>query len=339
MKWIMRSLIALGIALVLLLGALVVTAQRASRPVGFQAVRVTDAGGQAFPVGLWYPTQAHPWPTTFLGGVLLDVAADAPVLGSALPLVVISHGDGGGIASHADLAMALASAGYVVAAPMHPGDNFADQSAAGSASLFSGRARQLHATIDYLLKDWPDHDRIDARRIGAYGFSAGGFTVFTLIGAKPDWRLLATHCAQSPEFVCDVLRRVKSPLLTTKTADAGGAFATDQRIKAAVLAAPGLVFTMGPHGFDDVHVPIQLWSGDRDALVPYASNARLVADALGSEVELHTVPGAGHVAFLSPCGLLRPPGICNDPAPFDRKAFHVKMDASVVAFFDKHLQP
>ncbi len=339
MKWILRSLMAVGIALVLLVGALVLTAQRTSRPVGFQTVRVTDAGGQAFAVGLWYPTQARPWPTTFLGGVLLDVAANAPVSGGALPLVVISHGDGGGIGSHADLAMALASAGYVVAAPMHPGDNFADQSAAGSASLFSGRAQQLRATIDYLLKDWPGRDRIDARRIGAYGFSAGGFTVLTLIGAKPDWRLLATHCARSPEFVCDVLRRVKSPLLTAAAADTGGAFASDKRIKAAVLAAPGLVFTVGPHGFDDVHAPVQLWSGDRDDLVPYASNAKLVVDALGSGVDLHTVPGAGHVAFLSLCGLLRPPGICSDPAPFDRKAFHVKMDASVTAFFDKHLQP
>ncbi|MCK7495223.1 MAG: hypothetical protein MZW92_32090 [Comamonadaceae bacterium] len=69
----------------------------------------------------------------------MEVARNAPVAGGGLPLVVVSHGNGGGPQSHADLALALASAGYVVAAPMHTGDNFFDQSAAGQvvAQLFS----------------------------------------------------------------------------------------------------------------------------------------------------------------------------------------------------------
>jgi predicted dienelactone hydrolase len=74
----------------------------------------------------------------------MGVARDAPIAGRDLPLVVISHGNGGGPQSHADLAMALANAGYVVAAIMHPGDNYADGSALGAVSFFSGRTRQLH---------------------------------------------------------------------------------------------------------------------------------------------------------------------------------------------------
>ncbi|MDQ6620689.1 MAG: hypothetical protein M3Z31_13515 [Pseudomonadota bacterium] len=73
----------------------------------------------------------------------MDVARDAPIAGRDLPLVVISHGNGGGLQSHADLAFALAGAGYVVAAPMHAGDNFADQTAGGAATLYSGRTRQF----------------------------------------------------------------------------------------------------------------------------------------------------------------------------------------------------
>ncbi len=61
---------------------------------------------------------------------------------------MISHGNGGGPGSHADLALALASGGFVVAAPMHTGDNFADHGAIGSASLFHGRNQELHATVD-----------------------------------------------------------------------------------------------------------------------------------------------------------------------------------------------
>ena len=50
------------------------------------------------------------------------------VHGDHLPLIVISHGTGGGNEGHADTAQALADAGFVVAAVTHTGDNYRDQS-------------------------------------------------------------------------------------------------------------------------------------------------------------------------------------------------------------------
>ncbi|MFD0740216.1 alpha/beta hydrolase family protein [Lysobacter koreensis] len=339
MKWLRRILIAAAVLVLVLVGVAVATAQRSERPVGFQLVRAAGADGRAFAVGVWYPTQARPRPTTFLGGIVMDVAPAAAVDGRALPLVVISHGNGGGPGSHADLAMALADAGYVVAAPMHSGDNFADQAAAGSVNLFSGRNRELRATVDHMLTAWPERGRIDPQRIGAFGFSAGGFTVLTAVGAAPDLRLVATQCTASPEFICDVLRHAKSPLLDAAAPGVGDAFVADPRIKAAVVAAPGLGFAMGTNGLADVRVPVQLWSGEQDDKVPYATNAKPVREALGARVEFHAVPGAGHTSFLTPCGLLRPPGLCTDPGQFDRRTFHAAMNASVVAFFDERLKP
>ncbi|MBK7904199.1 MAG: prolyl oligopeptidase family serine peptidase [Proteobacteria bacterium] len=337
MKWIRRVLVAIAILACGVLIAAFMTALRSEHPVGFQVARAIDANGQRLLVGVWYPTQARPRPTTLLGPLLMDVAPDGPIAGRDLPLVVISHGNGGGPGSHADLALALADAGYVVAAPMHTGDNYADQSAAGSASLYSGRNQQLHATIDYMLGDWQGHDRIDPERVGAFGMSAGGFTVLTAVGAQPDLRLVAGHCAESPEFICDVLRHAGSPLLQADTPNVVGVFLTDARIKAAAVAAPGLGFSFGPHGLANVQVPIQLWSADQDRNVPYATNARLVREALGPRVEFHAVPGAGHASFLAICGVLKPPGICSDPGQFDRKAFHATMNSSVVAFLDRNL--
>ena len=87
-----------------------------------------------------------------------------------------------------------------------------------------------------------------------------------------------------------------------------------------------------------VRVPIQLWSGEQDTLVPYATNARVVREALGSAVEFHPVKGASHFSFLVPCGLLAPPQLCADPGGFDRTAFHRNMNASVIAFFDKTIR-
>ncbi|MES2016918.1 MAG: dienelactone hydrolase [Pseudomonadota bacterium] len=336
MKWIRRVLLGLLVLAGVVVGVFVSTALRSERPVGFQLTQTTGPDGTPFAIGVWYPSDARPLPTTLVGAILMSVARDGPIAGNKLPLVVISHGNGGGPMGHADLAMALASAGYVVAAPMHPGDNVDDQSAVGTPSFFTARTGQLHATVDHMLARWPGHARIDAERVGAYGFSMGGFTVLTALGARPDLHLIASHCTKTAEFACDVLRHFKSPLLNANAATAGAAFVPDPRIKAAVLAAPGLGFTMGTHGLDQVHVPVQLWAAEKDENVTSPGPVR---EALDAKVDFHLVPGASHYAFLVPCGvLLRPAGICTDLGDFDRKAFHQGMNASVLAFFGKHLK-
>ena len=337
MKWAYRVLAAVVVLVLGLAGVAYWTALSADRPVGFQVSRATDANGKPFAIGIWYPTEERAWPTSLIGITLMNVARDSPIAGRDLPMVVISHGNGGGLQSHADLALALAGAGYVVAAPMHGGDNFADQSAAGAATLYSNRTRQFRAAVEHMLTQWPGRDRIDPERVGAFGFSAGGFTVLAAAGAQPDMRLIATQCAQAPEFVCEVLRHFNSPLLDAVSSSSEPMQPTP-RLRAAVLAAPGLGFTMTPTGLANVQIPVQLWSGDKDELVPYATNAKLIQEALGPRVEFHAVPGAGHASFLAPCGLVRPAAVCSDPDGFDRRSFHAAMNDAVVRFFEQHLR-
>lgn len=89
MKWIRRAAL-LVILLACALGIAVFwTALRSERPVGFQVVQAADPKGQAFAVGVWYPTQARTWPTSWLGLRMMDAARDAPVSGHGLPLVVM----------------------------------------------------------------------------------------------------------------------------------------------------------------------------------------------------------------------------------------------------------
>lgn len=336
MRWIGRLLGAIVLLVCVVAIAAVATAMRSAHPVGFQMTQTTGPDGKPFAIGVWYPTDAQPWPTTLAPPMLLDVAKDGPVAGKGLPLVLISHGNGGGAVAHADLAMALASAGYIVAAPTHAGDNFADQSALSSPAFFTGRSGQLRATLDHMLGAWQGRAHVDPRRVGAFGFSMGGFSVLTALGATPDMRILANHCASQTEFFCDVLRHFNSPLLKAGAPAALEPFTPDARIKAAVLAGPGAGFTFGPDALDKVRVPVQLWSAEKDDKVGSAVPLR---DALGARAEFHQVAGAGHLSFLVPCtGILRPPAQCTDPAGFDRKAFHDTMNASVVGFFDKQLK-
>jgi predicted dienelactone hydrolase len=50
-----------------------------------------------------------------------------------------------------DTAIALAEAGFVVAAVTHTGDNSLDRSYSFTVRNFPGRVRHLHRVIDYML--------------------------------------------------------------------------------------------------------------------------------------------------------------------------------------------
>jgi predicted dienelactone hydrolase len=330
-KWIGAGFGAVAIALIGLVVAVFATGLRATHPAGFQLVSVPDPKGPPIEVAIWYPTKASPRPM-LLGMMVQYVAGDAPVEGDHLPLVVISHGQAGNVSSHVDTALALASEGFVVAAPLHTGDNYADQSAVGGPKWFIDRARHITATIDYMLKSWPDHDRIDATKIGMFGFSAGGTTAMLVIGGQPDFNRVARHCATTHELLCAFWKPGKAALPTT--------FPHDMRIRAAVIAAPGAGFAFAPDGLEHVTVPVQLWNGAADVNVPVATNAGPVRDALGPRVEFHLVPGAGHFSFIVPCGpvtLIAPKMLCSDQAGFDRVAFHKTFNAKMVKFFKAKL--
>src|SRR5215471_7114935 len=99
--------------------------------VGFQQVVVPDPEGKPLSVAVWYPS-GDAISTNPIGMFTQVVAVNGELSGDRLPLVVISHGNGGSSSSHYDTALALAEAGFVVAALTHTGDNYMDQSYAGN---------------------------------------------------------------------------------------------------------------------------------------------------------------------------------------------------------------
>jgi predicted dienelactone hydrolase len=138
--------------------------------VGFQRVAAPDPADQPLEVGIWYPSDAPTSPQP-LGFFSQTVAVDGPVAGRGLPLILISHGTGGSLAAHYDTALALAKAGFVVAAVTHTGDNVRDQS---KMAQMVDRPRHVSRMLDYMLAAWPASDRLDPTRVGIFGFSSGG---------------------------------------------------------------------------------------------------------------------------------------------------------------------
>src|SRR5580698_10743893 len=154
--------------------------------VAFQQLTIPDGAEAPLTVGVWYPTDAAPTPQP-LEAFTQTVAVGGPVAGKVLPLVVMSHGTGGWYGEHYDTALALAHAGFVVAAVNHTGDTYDDHS---QTVLIWKRPAQIHRLIDYMLADWGEHTQIDAERVGVFGFSAGGFTALAAAGGTADLTLV-----------------------------------------------------------------------------------------------------------------------------------------------------
>ena len=302
---------------------------------GFQHGFAADPDGKPLEIGIWYPSQATVQPVT-MGPTTMSVAVNGSAQGKALPLVVMSHGTGSSFLGHFDTAIALADAGFVVAAVTHTGDNYADQSR--SVDVMD-RPRQISRVIDHMLSTWDGHATIDPARIGMFGFSAGGFTTLVSIGGIPDFSKIGPMCRQYPgDFACQLVAKSGNNLaepLTSATARAA-----DPRIKAAVVAAPALGFTFSPDGLKNVKVPVQLWRAENDVLVPHPRYAEAVRLALPEAPDYQVVPNAGHFDFLVPCSSALAsiaPAICTSAVSFDRAAFHASFNAAVVRFLNKTL--
>ncbi len=309
------------------------------KAVGFQQVSVPDPEGKPIAMAIWYPSDA-PAADSQLGMFSQFVATNAPVSGKQLPLILISHGTSGSLASHYDTALALAKAGFVAAAITHTGDSFADQSYAGNRIDLIDRPRQIRVALDYLLGSWKDHAQLDSERIGMFGFSLGGFTTLVAIGGTPDLAQMRKLCAtrpDAPECVFVKQRQgdqLEPPAITP-------VWVHDARIKAAVIAAPAVGFLFEGGGLKQVSVPVELWRAANDRQAPDAWNSGIVRKELPKSPDEHVAPGVDHFVFLAPCSealAKAAPSICTDLPGFSREEFHESFNRAVVRFFSTELK-
>jgi predicted dienelactone hydrolase len=317
---------------------LLFTLRASATDIGFQQTEVPDPSGKPLMTGIWYPSSSKV-STQPLGLFRQEVALNGEIAGATLPVVFISHGTGGSLASHYDTALALARAGFIVIAFSHTGDNSQDQSYAGNRINLVDRPRQLERVISFSLSEWKGRAHIDSARIGVFGFSLGGFTALVEIGGVPDLARMAQLCKErstAPE--CSYIKeRHGDQLVSTSEAPA---WVHDLRIKAAVIAAPAASYLFGAGGLDRVTIPVQLWRADNDSQAPDAWNSAIVRGGLPSTTEIHIVPHADHFAFLPTCSdALKQvaSSICTDAPDFDRAAFHKEFNRKVVAFFSQTL--
>jgi predicted dienelactone hydrolase/intracellular septation protein A len=320
-----------------LAGLILLASSGGAGAVGFQQAAAPDPEGQALELDIWYPSEAPATPHP-LGPFEQTVAVDGAIAGSQLPLIVISHGTGGAAETHYDTALALAEAGFITVAVTHSGDNWRDHAVSFTGRNFIERARHIKLTIDYMLTAWSGRDRVAAERIGTFGHSAGGFTVLVAIGGNPELARLGAYCREhSDDWGC---QRARALARGPSGDPPAPAWAHDERIKAAVVAAPAAGHAFTAVGLALVAAPMQLWEAEDDRVAPNRWTAENVRANLPSPPALHLVQSADHFAFIAPCSTAlaeQAPEICHDPPGFDRTAFHRDFNVAVVGFFQRQL--
>ena len=313
-------------------------------------------------VVIWYPAVAGtPTEPIAIGppGVPYfeesDGALDAPIAAtpSSLPFIVVSHGTGGTSMDLSWLCAGLAARGYIVASVDHPGNNALEAPTVAGNAVWWLRADDLSRVIDGVLAMPRFGARIDRARIGAAGFSLGGYTVLVLAGARSDDRLLGAYCARKP--TTPVCSGVATPTMPDVGARAAALAASDPTFRAAMAAnltthrdarvksvfsiAPALGPAIVPESLASIDVPVAVLAGAGDPIVPVLDNA--IPDALGiTNAELTLFPKAvGHYSFLTDCaaaGRAQFAAICGDAGP-TRTALHRAATDLAAAFFDRTL--
>jgi len=253
-----------------------------------------------------------------VGPYSFDVAMDGAALPGPWPVVVVSHGSGGSPLTHRGLARHLASAGFLVLLPTHPGNNRDDNHLADTADILVQRPLDVTAVLDWAASSDGFARLAEVRRVGLVGHSLGGYTGLALAHGLP--HTIPGHTPGMPPRPIPV--------------------SADDRIVSLVLLAPAAPWFIAEGSLDDVSVPILMLTGERDTMT--GSHGEIVAARLRHDVALEhrVVPGAGHFSFLAPF----PPAMVHptfppsqDPPGFDRAAFHTALYSEIERCFRRTL--
>ena len=334
------------------------------RPVGMVTRDYADpdrlswdrSGPRPLRTAIWYPALPGAEMTEsvtaglFVGGM---VAPAAPLAGDArlYPLVLLSHGTGGSAVQMMWLGRFLASRGFIVAAVNHHGNTSVEpQRRAEGFLLYWERARDLSRVLDRLLADETFGGRIDRARIGAAGFSLGGFTVLLAGGARFSSAQYDSFCA-SPQrdFTCEP--QPEHPTAHEEFARLRGTDATvieslrrsddsyrDPRIRAVFAIAPALGSGLTQGSLRRMKVPVGIVVGDADVTTPMATNAARIA-RLVPAARYTMLPAVSHYTFLDACSArgVEVLDLCRDAPSVDRAAIHRRVGEMVLDFFRRAL--
>lgn len=214
-------------------------------------------------------------------------------------LVVLSHGSGGTAVDLAWLAEALCTEGFLVASVDHHGNHYPDDLTLEGGSFWWERAPDLSFVVDHFAT------ANGVRKAGVVGYSLGGYTAATVLGARIDAGKLARLYSGEPILPVP-------PDRPNITAEYAGLFAKygrdaldaraladyrDPRFLAGVLLAPAICPILDDATLAAIDRPVYVRWGDADEVEAPEDNGarytRLIPGADGRSLGEHV----GHFEF------------------------------------------
>ncbi|GAA4893545.1 putative dienelactone hydrolase [Stackebrandtia albiflava] len=241
------------------------------------------------------------------------------------PVVLVSHGTGGAAEQMTWLAETLSRAGFLAVSVDHHGNNYVDGYRAGGFAAFWDRPRDFTVVMDHLAETGP------VGRIGAAGFSIGGYTAAALVGARGDRDRFAVMLSgtvpvpptpELPDLVAAVDAEVPESVRARWPTSAEGD-QSDARVSAAFLVAPAIGPLLDPRSLTEIDRPVAVRWGGADDVTPAGENAELYANLIPGADGRQVGEEVGHYWFLH----TEPVGA----------AVRAEVAADAVAFFTTHL--
>jgi len=334
----------------------------ASDDVGLADIAVpSTARGKDLDVQIWYPaagdgTAGHSGDNRIFQGA--PVQKGASIKEGRFPVVLISHGSGSRAEGMAWIAAKLASEGFIVVGPNHPGTTSGDSTPADTPKIWE-RTDDL-STILTALTTWGRWSSvIDPSRVGVLGFSLGGSTAMEIAGARADLGAYVRYCEDNAAMMdCQWFaggrgyqndEPVNVPKLDLRSLDKARFEQQnrDTRIRSAVLVDPGLALAFKQESLRKVDIPLTFINLGSKGKIP----AAVLADKLAEDVPgaiYHRVDGANHFSFLPLCkpdadAFLKSIGerdpICEPAGPRDRAEIHAELEKIIIDAFNRTLKP
>jgi predicted dienelactone hydrolase len=265
------------------------------------------------------------------------------------PLVLISHGTGGSALHMMWLGHHLAARGYIAAAVNHHGNTGAEERYTPQGfTLVWERPKDLSVALDKLLADPLFGSRIDAERIGAAGFSLGGYSVIALAGGRYSPDTFEAFCrSERRDFTCEpqlefpeaaarIAELRKSDLQVIESISRSNDSYRDPRIKKVFAIAPVLAHGFSQDRLADINVPVHIVVGEADTVAPMQTNAVHYTQMI-PQAQLRVLHGQiGHYTFLAACtrhGQATVP-ICKDAEGVKRAGVHREVANMAYEFFE-----
>lgn len=237
--------------------------------VGFKTLKIQDPENNInFPCAIFYPTDVSSQDVK-LAPYRIFVSPDAPIKkNKSLPLIMLSHGSGGTYLAYRDLIASLVKNSFVVACPLHYGNNRDDNHLVADQKNLILRPRHIKLSLDSILKI----DDFLTEQIAFIGHSMGGYTGLILAGGI-GW-LKQGHMLPANQ---------------------------EKRFKSFVLLSPAGGYFMAPKTLDKITSPLQVWIGEKDNVTPLIQS-EFIRDHLPEKTfcDFHLVKNGNHFSFLSP---------------------------------------